>query len=284
MTEWRRRTVAPMPNSAVISRRLVAAPMAAVPPSKPDDAGAATPRRAGEILVGRRLGLGLGDTVEVGNGTHSERLRVVGIGVVPPSKWGKLGQGVALPFRTLKRIEPELEHTEAEIALAPGGDRAATLARFRALSDGPSAAVTPGEVANFGGVSNLPLLIAAVFGVAAAAALAHALLTSLRRRRRDLAVLKTLGFTRRQVVETIACQATTIAAVGLLVGLPLGLGIARFGWYVFATELGVVPEPVVPFGPTLLIVPAAILVANLVAALPASAAARTPAAAVLRAE
>ena len=39
-----------------------------------------------------------------------------------------------------------------------------------------------------------------------------------------------------------------------------------------------------PFGPTLLIVPAAILLANLVAALPASAAARTPAAAVLRAE
>lgn len=246
------------------------------------------PRAPDEVLVGhlaaRRLGLALGDTVRVGSGAHSERLRVVGVGVVPASKWGKLGDGVALQFRALERIQPGVEENSAELVLVPGGGRDATIARLRTLADGPSTAVTPAEVANFGGVSSLPFLIAAVFGVAAAAALAHALLTSLRRRRRDLAVFKTLGFTRRQVMETIACQATTIAAVGLLVGLPLGLGIARVAWYVFASDLGVVPESVVPFGPTLLIVPAAILLANLVAALPASAAARTPAAAVLRAE
>jgi ABC-type lipoprotein release transport system permease subunit len=246
------------------------------------------PRTPDELLVGdlaaRRLGLELGDTVRVGSGAHSERLRVVGVGVVPASKWGKLGEGVALQFRALRRIQPEVQANAAEIVLVPGGSRAATLASLRALGDSPSTAVTPAEVTNFGGVSSLPFLIAGVFGAAAAAALAHALLTSLRRRRRDLAVLKTLGFTRRQVMETISCQATTIAAVGLLVGLPLGLGIARFAWYVFASDLGVVPESVVPFGPTLLIVPAAVVLANVVAALPASAAARTPAAAVLRAE
>ena len=246
------------------------------------------PRAPDEVLVGhlaaQRLGLELGDRVRVGSGAQSERLRVVGIGVVPASKWGKLGDGVALQFRALKRIQPGVDENAAELVLVPGPGRDATIARLRAMADGPSTAVTPAEVTNFGGVSSLPFLIAAVFGVAAAAALAHALLTSLRRRRRDLAVLKTLGFTRRQVMETIACQATTIAAVGLLVGLPLGLGIARFAWYVFASNLGVVPEAVVPFGPTVLIVPAAVLLANLVAALPASAAARTPAAAVLRAE
>ena len=56
-----------------------------------------------------------------------------------------------------------------------------------------------------------------------------ALVSSLRRRRRELAVLKTLGFSRRQVRATVAWQASTVAAVGLVVGIPLGLlvGVVR---------------------------------------------------------
>jgi ABC-type lipoprotein release transport system permease subunit len=128
------------------------------------------------------------------------------------------------------------------------------------------------------------LLIIAVFAGAAAAALAHALVTSVRRRRRELAILKTLGFTRGQVVATVAWQATTVAATGLLVGLPLGLGVGRFAWNVFASDLEVVPEAVTPIGLTALVVPATIVLANLIAALPAQTAARTRPALVLRAE
>jgi hypothetical protein len=240
-----------------------------------------------EILLGTKLAGALhvevGDTVAAGTGARKERLRVVGLGVVPASKWGKLGEGAALPFATLHRLQPSVVANAAELVFAPGR-RAATLARLREFADGPSTAITPPDVAEFGGVRRLPLLIAATFGLAAAAALAHALLTSVRRRRRDLAVLKTLGFTRGQVIEAIAWQATTIAAVGLFVGLPLGVAVGRFAWHLFATDLGVVPEAVTALGPTALIVPAAALLANLVAALPATAAARTQPAAVLRAE
>jgi ABC-type lipoprotein release transport system permease subunit len=144
--------------------------------------------------------------------------------------------------------------------------------------------VTPTDVADFGGVTRMPFFIAAVFAAAAAAALAHALLTSIRRRRRDVAVLKTLGFTRTQVLGTIAWQATTIAAVGLLVGVPLGLGVGRFTWTLFAQDLGAVPEAITPVGATVLVIPAAILLANLIAALPALSAASTQPAVVLRAE
>jgi putative ABC transport system permease protein len=128
------------------------------------------------------------------------------------------------------------------------------------------------------------LLIIAVFAAAAAAALGHALVTSVRRRRRELAILKTLGFTRAQVVAAVAWQATTVAAIGLLIGLPLGLGIGRFAWNVFADDLGVVPAAVTPIGLTALVVPATIVLANLIATLPAQAAARTRPALVLRAE
>ena len=246
------------------------------------------PRAPDEILLGTKLAgalrLQLGDRVAVGSGRRTLRLRLVGLGVVPDTKWGKLGEGAAMRFAALHRIQPEVPANAAEIVLAPGADRAATLARLRAHADGPSTAVTPAEVADFGGVRSLPLLIAGLFAIAAAAALAHALLTSIRRRRRDLAVLKTLGFTRGQVIETIAWQATTIAAIGVLAGLPLGVGVGRFAWHLFATDLGVVPEAVTALGATALVVPAAILIANLVAALPATTAARTQPARVLRAE
>jgi hypothetical protein len=45
----------------------------------------------------------------------------------------------------------------------------------------------------------------------------------MRRRRRDLALLKALGFTRRQISATIAWQATSTVAVGLLIGVPVGI-------------------------------------------------------------
>ena len=52
----------------------------------------------------------------------------------------------------------------------------------------------PADVANWGRVSGFPYGgLAALIAAAAAALLAHALATSIRRRRRDLAILKTLG-------------------------------------------------------------------------------------------
>ena len=142
----------------------------------------------------------------------------------------------------------------------------------------------PADVANWGRVSGFPYVLAGLIAAAAAALLAHALVTSIRRRRRDLAILKTLGFERRDVRMTVAWQATTVAAIGLLVGLPLGVGIGRFAWNLFAEELGVVPEPVAPVFPGLLVIPATLLLANLVALLPGRIAAGTRPAVVLRAE
>ncbi len=133
-------------------------------------------------------------------------------------------------------------------------------------------------------MSSFPYLLAGVVAVGAAGVLAHALVTSVRRRRRDLAILKALGLERRQLAAMVAWQATTIAAVGLLIGVPLGVGIGRFAWNVYAADLGVVPEVVAPVVAGLLLVPAALLLANLVALPLGRLAARTRPAAVLRAE
>jgi ABC-type lipoprotein release transport system permease subunit len=124
-----------------------------------------------------------------------------------------------------------------------------------------------------------------LLAVLGAATLGHLLVTSVRwRRRRDLAVLKTLGFVRGQVSATVAWQATTLAAIALLVGLPLGVAAGRWAWVLVNQGLGSPAGPVTPTLAVLAVVPATILVANLVAALPARAAAATRPAVVLRSE
>jgi FtsX-like permease family len=246
------------------------------------------PRSPGEVLLGTKtldaLHLTIGDRIAVRSGSRAVRMRIVGRGVLPSTKFSKLGEGAAFSFHDLERVRPEAAAYALQVRIARGADRGAALRRLTLIFDSPSLAVRPTAVGDFSGVEVLPLLIVTVFAGAAAATLAHALIASVRRRRRELAILKTLGFTRAQVVAAVAWQATTVAAVGLLIGLPLGVGIGRFAWNVFAEDLGVVPEAVTPVGLAVLVVPATIVFANLIAALPAQAAARTQPALVLRAE
>ena len=70
----------------------------------------------------------------------------------------------------------------------------------------------------------------------------------------------------------------------LLAGLSLGIASGHFAWNLFADWLGVVPESVTPSAALVLLVPATVLAAALVATLPGHMAARLRPALVLRAE
>ena len=83
----------------------------------------------------------------------------------------------------------------------------------------------------------------------------------------DLALLKTLGFTRRQLAVTLTWQASVTAVVGIVVGVPLGIAAGRQLWILFARNIDVVPQPSVPLS-VLFVALAASLLANLVAAVP----------------
>ena len=116
------------------------------------------------------------------------------------------------------------------------------------------------------------------------ATLAHLLVTSIRRRRRDLAVLKTLGFSSGQVRTTVAWQATTLGLLAAVIGIPVGIACGRWVWIVFAHQLGIVPRPAVPFLTFSVLAALTLVVANVVAILPGRAAARVQPAPVLRSE
>ena len=141
----------------------------------------------------------------------------------------------------------------------------------------------PAEIVNYQSTGATPVILAAGLALGAVVALALTLIASVRRRRRDLALLKTLGFTTRQLAATIAWQASVIAVIAVIIGLPVGIAAGRQLWTLFARSIDAVPQPTVPA--SLFLVAVGVLVlANLVAAIPAHLAARTPAALALRAE
>jgi ABC-type lipoprotein release transport system permease subunit len=121
-------------------------------------------------------------------------------------------------------------------------------------------------------------------GAGAVIALGLTLLASVRRRRRDLAVLKTLGFTRRQLAAAVAWQSTVATAIGTFAGVPLGIALGRQLWVLFAGQIHALPVPEVPSSSVILTVAGALALANIVAVLPGLLAARTPTALVLKAE
>jgi hypothetical protein len=142
----------------------------------------------------------------------------------------------------------------------------------------------PGEIRNYAAIRDTPLVLAAVLIVLAVGTLAHVLLTGVRRRRRDLAVLKTLGFTRQQVLRTVAWEASALAAAALVVGIPLGVIAGRVAWALFADATGTASQATVNVPLVLLAIPATLLLANVIAAWPGWTAARLRPAQVLRTE
>ncbi len=142
----------------------------------------------------------------------------------------------------------------------------------------------PAQIVNYRSMGSTPELLAVGLAAGAAVALGLTLAASVRRRRRDFAVLKSLGVTRRQLAAAVAWQATVDAALGAVVGVPLGVVGGRALWTVFARSINAVPDATVPVVAVVVVAACALAFANVVAALPGRLAARTSVAAALRAE
>ena len=92
---------------------------------------------------------------------------------------------------------------------------------------------------------NFPLLFGGLLALFGAATMVHLLLVSVARRRTEAGLLKVLGFVRRQVAAVVSWQATAVALVGIIAGVPLGIAVGKTAWRIFATNFGVVPFSVV---------------------------------------
>lgn len=197
--------------------------------------------------------------------TRSALERVVGVVSLPPSFTnGGLGVGAVMRIHAAEVIACAAGPTQAAcihrlsagvsgwgmgVGIAPGKAGRATLARLqRQFSPNLDVRSVPTDLVNFGQAVDFPLLLGLTLALFGAATLAHLLFVSVARRRRQTALLKVLGFVRRQVLAATCWQAVTVAVIGVVVGVPLGIGIGQFVWRTFASHLGAVPVAVVPGG------------------------------------
>lgn len=234
------------------------------------------------------LGKRIGDTVKVRGPHRTLEYRVVGRLVLPTMDAPQpLADGAAVTgagFRPL--YDAGGNETHFLVArFQPGTDRSAIRRRAAAIpqSRNVSGATLPVEVTRLQQIDRIPASVAGLLGVLALLAVGHALVTAVRRRRAELALLKVLGFENGQVRATVAWQATVLGAVGVVLGIPIGIIVGRLVWHLVAGGLGVSTDVTAPTLALILLVPSALLVVNLVAFLPARAAARIPPAGPLRA-
>lgn len=274
---------------AAIRGRLLATPVEGHFPTGPD-----------EIALGsttmRQLGAHLGSIVKVtapvvSGGTNTTPVRVVGkVTIAGDIGTGGFGTGAGMtldgyldascppgPTRSDCKAQTgqNLPYTLL-VSGVPGRRGQAAIGHLFAvdssIAHGP---IIPTSLVNFGEAVDFPLILGGVLVVFGAATLVHLLVVSVARRRRETGLLKALGFVNSQVGAAVCWQATTVAGVGILVGVPLGAAVGQVVWRAFASNLGVLPVPTVPVWAIAVLAIGALVTTNLLAMAPAIAAARS---------
>lgn len=266
----------------------------------------------------------VGDTVVASYGTKQDypvyvpptRLLIVGTATMPAmgnsgSLHTSMGNGALLsvgiepaamkkalnsPYRTLDgpaafvvRLRPQASPTLALASLQRIADRGTR--ELAAVPNGQGGGIIvvlpvqrPAEIVNYRSMGATPTVLVSALAVGAIVALGLTIVASVRRRRREFALLKTLGFTKRQLAATTAWQASTAAVIGTIVGVPIGIILGRWLWILFAHGINAVPDPTVPAVSVTLVAIGALVLANVVALFPGRIAAGTRVALLLRAE
>jgi putative ABC transport system permease protein len=262
------------------------------------------PLRDNEVALGARTasdnGLKVGDEVTVaGDFISGRKAKVTGLVVLPalgPYQANRAGpgSGVMLPQAMLDNQSLDQRSTFIGINLTPGTDPDRFIAGLRPtfekweLSDllpfSYAQAVEPPEIIDARSMRSFPAIVAGLLQAAGIVMLSTAVALSVRARRRELAVLRTLGFTGRQLRRSVRVQATATTTATVLIGLPLGILAGQVAWRAFAEELGVQPSISLPGWSIAVAVVAPLLIALAAAAVPGHWAARIQPAAALRAE
>ena len=252
------------------------------------------PDTSDEILLGRlsadSLRRHVGDAVRLRGANGSSTLHVVGIGIVPGvGGVDGLGQGGVVTPAGFARVNGASDTNIAAITIRAGAS-AATVGRLArriqtpAPPGGSRGESIPPAIANVERVRHVPTALAVLLGVLALMTMLHALYMSIRSRRRDVAIMKSLGASRRWITRVVHAQATLLALVPLAIGLPLGVLAGARLFHAFVDRIGALPDPTIPTVLFVAIALGALVLANLVALLPARRARRLPTATLLHVE
>lgn len=247
-----------------------------------------TPRAADEIILNTQTDTDarLDSTVLVHLGNNSMPMHMVGHGILPVvSDTSRLSINAWMQFGSLRRLLGQDAALYDTLFVRFTGDNQTGRDHLAALfgSSGTSYPQT-GGLNGLENISALPLVLDIVLAAKTVATLTHAVLTSMQRRRRELTILKTLSFVRGQITLTVAWQTTTIALIAALIETPLGATTKHWAWTLFASQQSYITDAVMPVLSLLLILVAALLLANLIATIPGRYATRTSPTIILKTE
>jgi ABC-type lipoprotein release transport system permease subunit len=262
------------------------------------------PVAADELVLGpdtlRALGRHIGDHVAAYGleGTSDDegtvrrtqaRMKIVGTAVVPQA--ARLGEGAAMTLDGLARLNPRFQDELYFVRVRPGTTTDDVVERFRRAFSADEAETISGfgtgardPLLDLEAIDAVPTVLTAMTVVLAAIVLAHVFLSIVRARRRDVAILRVLGFSRAQTIRTVAWQSLVYAFVAVALGVPLGVFAGRAAWRVYARDLGVVPEGTTPWRGLVVTVVLALVLTMLLALPAAWRALRTRPAVLLRSE
>jgi hypothetical protein len=261
------------------------------------------PASAHEVALGAttaaRHHVRVGDSVRVnGRGVAARRATVTGLVVVPSlgpfeSDRPSPGDGMVMPGAMVDAGYLDTLVSFVGIKTTAGTDPTDTLASIRRsykrwgvddLRVDVSQPIRPPEIVDAQSVRSIPLLVGGLLGVSLVLGLSMVVAASVRARRRELAMLRTLGFTGGQLRTSVRVQAAATMLAALLIGVPLGIVAGRLAWRAFASGLAVVLPPATPVLGLALTTIGALAAVVITATVPALLAGRAAPATTLRTE
>jgi putative ABC transport system permease protein len=207
---------------------------------------------AGEVVVDADLAvrgdLAVGDHLRITTRTGVRSLRLAGV-AAPTGRDALPAQGALfLADGDVAAVSGLAGPTAVAVLAEPGSDRTALLAAVRARADGAPVltgadrvrADLPGALPDYIGPISVFGFTIGITAFAAIFVLTGTVALGVRQRLRELALLRTIGATPRQLRRLLGVESLVLAAVAALPGLPLGVLVAHLVAARFR-HLGVVP-------------------------------------------
>ena len=182
--------------------------------------------------LARRLDLGLGDEVVVHASTGKRPLRVAAIASSPGLDRINGGMVLAMPLAPAQDVFGRTGRVDQVMLLAkPDADLDALRQDLIAVTDGVGIVSPPGAAngatTDFVGIQMITNMVGAVVVLAALVLVFHTMSMATAERRAEIALARSLGSTRRQLLLVTLVEAGLLGATGTAVGLLTGGALAR---------------------------------------------------------
>lgn len=229
------------------------------------------PIQADEIGLGgevaREIGKQVGDAVQASYpGGEPRELTIVGIVMTPYDA----GSGAAMTYDGYAAMVSDATRNLLLVDFAndagPGAPDALSEATNTQYEDFTS--VPPASIRSLERIVPMPYLLATILSLLGAAAMMQGLGSSVLDRRVDLGLLRALGAVGGQLRGVLHWQATTVAAVVSVLGIPVGLFLGRRVFVTIAERVGVTPEPRIAWSLVPVLIAVVVIITNVAALAP----------------